>query len=87
MIDRIKATLEEAIIKTINIIFSSKFWFCGAILVAGLIRGGTEGYAAALGAAAFYTGTKAYQNVQFAKISRKIGSVHQPIKLHDGTKK
>jgi len=44
---------------------------CLIVIIGGLVRGGTEGFAAAVAALGFYTGAKAYQNVQFAKNGKK----------------
>jgi hypothetical protein len=69
MMDEVNQALKDALIKLINTATSVKFWFCLAILIAGLSRGGPEGYGAALAAVAVYTGAKTYQNVQMAKLN------------------
>ena len=52
---------------------STKFWLCLLVIIGGLagslIRGGPEGYAAAIAALTLYCGTKAYQNVKFAELN------------------
>jgi hypothetical protein len=67
--ETINRAVQDGLIKLINTAFSVKFWFCLAVLIAGLVRGGPEGYGAALAAVAVYTGAKTYQNVQMAKLN------------------
>lgn len=71
MLPKTKEIIDEFLPKILPKILSTalsvKFWFCLALLITGLARGGTEGYGAAALAVGIYTGAKAYQNVQFAK--------------------
>jgi len=61
--------LAQILPKVLSTLLSVKFWFCLAVLIAGLVNGGIEGFTSAVAAMGFYTGTKAYQNVQFAKLN------------------
>ena len=61
--------LEEVIPKIITTLISVKFWFCLVVLIGGLVQGGMEGFTAAVASIGIYGGTKAYQNVQFAKLN------------------
>jgi hypothetical protein len=72
-LDEILKALKSVLPKVITTVISVKFWFCLAILIAGLVRGGVEGYAAAVTAVGVYTGAKAYQNVQLAKLNKDTG--------------
>lgn len=71
--DDIRKALKADFIQLMHSVISSKFIFCFTLLVVGLARGGAEGYGAAALAVTIFTGTKAYQNVQLAKINGKGG--------------
>jgi len=70
MKETIKA-LKEILPTLLPKLASTKFLLCLIVIIGGLVRGGTEGFAAAVAALGFYTGAKAYQNVQFAKNGKK----------------
>jgi len=77
-----KAALKSVMPKLITTALSTKFWLCLLVIIGGLVgslvRGGPEGYAAAIAALGYYCGTKAYQNVQFAKLNGNSKS--EPVK-------
>lgn len=71
MMDETIAALKSVLPKLITTAISAKFWLCLVVIIGGLVRGGPEGFAAAVAALGIYTGTKVYQNVQFAKLNGK----------------